>query len=132
MVSVAEPDLLQDDPTRKLMRQIFGAISEYEKTMIVLKLRGARARVKAKDGRCEGAKPFGYFDGEADVITRMKALRASGMGFDRIAATLNAEGVKPRRGERWWGLTVNKILTAAEKVHDEGPKHSAATVSRAV
>jgi len=115
LISVTEPDLLQDDPTRKLMRQIFGAISEYEKTMIVLKLRGARARAKARSGRCEGAKPFGHFDGEADIIARMKALRASGMGFDRIAATLNVEGVKPRRGEKWWGLTVNKILTAAER-----------------
>ena len=45
LLSVAEPDLLQDDPSRKLMRQIFGAIAEYEKTMIVLKLRGARMRV---------------------------------------------------------------------------------------
>jgi len=111
LISVAEPDLLQDDPTRKLMRQIFGAISEYEKTMIVLKLRGARVRAKAKEGRCEGAKPYGHFEGEAAVIERMKTLRASGMGFDRIAGALNAEGIKPRRGERWWGLTVNKILT---------------------
>jgi DNA invertase Pin-like site-specific DNA recombinase len=52
LISVAEPDLLQDDPSRKLMRQIFGAIAEYEKTMIVLKLRGARMRVRAKTGRC--------------------------------------------------------------------------------
>src|SRR5579862_2304378 len=65
LISVAEPDLLQDDPSRKLMRQIFGAIAEYEKTMIVLKLRGARVRTKAKEGRCEGAKPFGVFPGEA-------------------------------------------------------------------
>lgn len=112
LVSVAEPDLLHDDPTRKLMRQIFGAISEYEKTMIVLKLRGARARAKAKGGRCEGAKPYGYRHGESVVLERMKALRASGMGFDRIAAALNEEGIRPRRGERWWGLTVNKILKA--------------------
>src|SRR5690242_1390791 len=59
LISVAEPDLLQDDPSRKLMRQIFGAIAEYEKTMIVLKLRGARMRMRAKTGRCEGAKPYG-------------------------------------------------------------------------
>src|SRR5450432_1163859 len=49
LISVAEPDLLKDDPSRKLMRQIFGAIAEYEKTMIVLKLRGARVRAKAKE-----------------------------------------------------------------------------------
>ncbi len=45
----------------------------------------------------------------------MKALRAEGMGFDRIAAKLNEEGTKPRRGARWWGLTVNNILTGRAK-----------------
>jgi hypothetical protein len=73
LISVTEPDLLQDDPTRKLMRQIFGAIAEYQKTMIVLKLRGARQRQKAKTGRCEGAKPSGDLPGEKDVIARMSA-----------------------------------------------------------
>jgi DNA invertase Pin-like site-specific DNA recombinase len=64
---------LQDDPSRKLMRQIFGAIAEYEKTMIVLKLRGARARARAGRGRCEGRKPFGYYEGEATVLERFKS-----------------------------------------------------------
>jgi DNA invertase Pin-like site-specific DNA recombinase len=114
LISATEPDLLQDDPSRKLMRQIFGAIAEYEKTMIVLKLRGARARQKAKMGRCEGAKPFGTRSGEQAAIERMKALRASGMGFDRIAAVLNAEGVRPRRGSAFYGVTVNKILSRQE------------------
>lgn len=31
LISVTEPDLLQHDPTRVLMRQIFGAIAQYEK-----------------------------------------------------------------------------------------------------
>ena len=51
LISVAEPDLLQDDPTRKLMRQIMGAIAEYEKTMIVLKLRGALCSAKSVSDR---------------------------------------------------------------------------------
>jgi DNA invertase Pin-like site-specific DNA recombinase len=116
LISVAEPDLLKDDPSRKLMRQIFGAIAEYEKTMIVLKLRGARVRTKAKTGRCEGAKPYGELAGERDVLDRMKALRAEGLGFDRIAAKLNEQGIKPRRGARWWGLTVNNILTGRARM----------------
>ncbi len=111
LISAAEPDLLQDDPSRKLFRQMMGAIAEYEKTMIVLKLRGARQRMKAKTGRCEGAKPYGTLPGEAQIIERIKELRTTGMGFDRIAAALNAEGVKPRRGKQWWGLAVNKVLT---------------------
>jgi DNA invertase Pin-like site-specific DNA recombinase len=112
LVSVTEPDLLQNDPTRILMRQIFGAIAEYEKNMIVAKLRGARLRMKAKTGRCEGRKPFGYYEGEEAALERMKVLRETGVGFDRIADILNAEGLKPRTGARWWGKTVNNILSA--------------------
>ena len=123
LVSVAEPDLLQDDPSRKMMRQIFGAISEYEKTMIVLKLRGARNRQRATTGHCEGAKAFGTLPGEVAVIDRMKALRAEGMGFDRIAAKLNEDGVKPRRGARWHGLTVNKILTGKGRKVERAISH---------
>src|SRR5215469_16648941 len=93
LISVAEPDLLQDDPTRKLMRQIFGAIAEYEKTMIVLKLRGARVRARANHGHCEGRKPFGHFEDEIETLARIKALRAEGMGVDRIARRLNEEKV---------------------------------------
>ena len=111
LVSVAEPDLMANDPTRVLLRQMMGAVAQYDKSMIVTKLRAARMRKKARTGRCEGAKPYGYYPGEKAVIERMKALRAQGMGFDRIAQSLNEEGIKPRRGKRWWGLTVNKILT---------------------
>ena len=113
LVSVAEPDLLQDDPTRKLMRQFMGAIAEYEKAMIVMKLRGARIRAKAKDGRCEGRKPYGFYPGELQVVERMKELKASGLGFDRIAEQLNAEGVRPRTGQRWWGRSINNVLSRA-------------------
>jgi DNA invertase Pin-like site-specific DNA recombinase len=111
LVSVQEPDLCSDDPSRKLMRHIMGAFSEYEKSMIVLKLRGARERMKGKTGTCEGRKPYGFYDGEEAVIERMKALRAAGLGFDRIAEQLNAEGLKTRTAARWHGLVVNRILT---------------------
>jgi DNA invertase Pin-like site-specific DNA recombinase len=111
LISVMEPDLLQDDPSRKLMRQIFGAIAEYEKTMIVLKLRGARVRAKSKEGRCEGRKPYGYYEGESIALDRVKALRAEGLGYDRIAARLNEEHIPTRTGKPWHGIVVNRILT---------------------
>ena len=96
LISVTEPDLLQHDPTRVLMRQIFGAIAQYEEAMIVAKLRGARERMKAREGRCEGRKPYGTSDGETEIITRIMALRATGLPYESIAATQNQEGVKPR------------------------------------
>jgi hypothetical protein len=46
------------------MRQIMGSFFEYEKTRVVIKLRGARQRQKARTGRCEGAKPYGHYEGE--------------------------------------------------------------------
>src|SRR5262249_26798032 len=94
--------------------------------MIVLKLRGARQRQKAKTGHCEGAKLYGTLPGEAEVVERMKTLRVGGIGFDKIAATLNAAGIKPRRGKQWWGLAVNKILTRESK----GLRRRQATRSR--
>ena len=80
-VSVAEPDLMENDPSRKAFRQMMGVFAEFEKDTIVAKLRGARIRKRAKEGRCEGRKPYGFYDGENVVIERMKALRAEGLGF---------------------------------------------------
>lgn len=110
LVSVTEPDLLKDDCSRKLMRQVFGAIAEYEKTMIVMKLRGARNRQKAKTGRCEGRKPYGHYPGEKRVVERMRELRAEGTAYDKLAERLTAEGFKTRKGTAWHGFSVQRIL----------------------
>jgi site-specific DNA recombinase len=115
IVSVAEPDLMENDPSRKAFRQMMGVFAEFEKDTIVAKLRGTRIRKRAKEGRCEGRKPYGFYDGENVVIGRMKALRAEGLGFDRIAAQMNAEGLQTRTRGRWHGVMVNRILKAQEK-----------------
>ncbi len=111
LISVAEPDLMATDPTRILMRQLMGAVAQYDKSQIVLKLRGARLRKKAQTGHCEGRKPFGFYESEAEALDRIKALKAEGLGFDRIAAKLNEENIPTRTGKRWHGVVVNRILT---------------------
>lgn len=110
LISVVEPDLCSDDPTRKLLRQIMGAIAEYDKAMVVLKLRGARQRRRAKEGRCEGAKPFGTLAGEADTLRQIQVMRAEGKVFKSIAEILNAAGVAPRRGAKWHPFAIARIL----------------------
>jgi DNA invertase Pin-like site-specific DNA recombinase len=114
LVSVSEPDLLTGDPSRILMRQMLGAFFQYEKTLLVAKLRGARQRVKAQNGRCEGRKPYGTRVGEAAVIERIKALRLTSMAVDKIAEQLNSEGIKPRAGVRWHATSVRRVLLAAD------------------
>ena len=112
LISVAEPDLMKNDPTRILMRQLLGAVAQYDKSQIVAKLKGARMRMRAKEGRCEGRKPFGFYEGEAEVLDRIKALRAEGLGFDRVASKLNEEGVPTRTGKLWHGVVINRILSS--------------------
>ena len=50
-----------DDPTRRLIRQVLGAVSEFEKRVVVLKLRAARERKRARGERVEGVKPMDFF-----------------------------------------------------------------------
>ena len=45
---------IDDTPTAKLVRQVLGAISEFDKAMMVAKLRGARERKRRDLGKCEG------------------------------------------------------------------------------
>jgi site-specific DNA recombinase len=105
LVSVQEPDLMATDPARIAFRQMMGVFAQYDKSQIVLKLRGARNRKRAAEGRCEGRKPYGTREGEQAVIARMRELRKAGLGFDRIAAALNTEASNPARaraGTAWW------------------------------
>jgi hypothetical protein len=71
-------------------------------------------RVLAERG--QGRKRYGFYEGEAVVVARMKALQGAGLSYERIAEQLNAEGVAPRAGGRWWGKTVNNILRQAGEV----------------
>lgn len=114
VVSVNEPDLCSEDPSRILMRQMLGAFFQYEKTLLVAKLRGARQRIRLKEGRCEGRKRYGTRPGESEVVERMIQLRTQGLAVDKVAITLNDEGAKPRAGQRWHATSVYRVLKAAD------------------
>jgi DNA invertase Pin-like site-specific DNA recombinase len=116
LVSIAEPDLCTDDPGRVFMRQILGAVAELERKTIVARTRAARDRIRARDGRCEGAKPYGShpaFPAEREVLAVMRELHAGGRTYHAVSIELNARGLKPRRGPRWHFATVQRILERA-------------------
>ena len=107
-------DLLDNDPTRKLVRQILGAISEYEKSMLVQKLRVARQRCKAKLGKCEGRKS--YKEIAPDIVSQIKRLRRKPKGrrrnsYKEIADQLNLECVKTLNGQSWNLQTVRHAIS---------------------
>jgi DNA invertase Pin-like site-specific DNA recombinase len=100
------------NPTAKLVRQILAAVSEFERCCITLKLKGARERVKAKTGRCEGRKGFGLKPGENDTLATMRRLRTvESMTYSQIADHLNAAGIPSREGKEWRAGSVHRILS---------------------
>ncbi len=95
LISIAEPDLLHDEPTRRLMRQLMGALAAWEAAM---SSSGNKRRAGVVFGKSRpGPMPYGSVQGEQIVVERMKVLRTLGLGFDRIAPCLNSEGFKQRR-----------------------------------
>lgn len=116
-----------DDPSRKLIRQVLGAVAEYERSMIALRLRSGRRRKAEKGGFAYGSPRFGYRaergelvedDGEQATVARMAELREQGASLRTIATTLDAEGHKPKRGTRWHPQTVASVLDAQPRQPD--------------
>lgn len=105
-----------DDPTATLIRQVLGAVAEFDRRVTVAKLRAARDRRSREAGRrVEGARPFGMTESEQVTLIRMRQLHAKPRGLPRrsfavIAATLNTEGHATRRGGPWKPESVRKIL----------------------
>lgn len=113
IISVCDGDLLKDDPTRKLVRQVLGAIAEYDKTMTVLKLKVARERKKAKTGKCEGRKS--YSEVNPEIIREIKRLRRKSknrkpMSFSQIATYLNDKGHRTLTGGLFTTANVQMLL----------------------
>jgi DNA invertase Pin-like site-specific DNA recombinase len=112
------------NPTAKLIRQILASIAEFDRCVTVLKLRGARARKRMKDGmakgftgeealkngKCEGQKSFGEKPEEKQALGDMIVWHRAGLTCQAIAANLNSAGFKTRSGKPWHRSTVAKIL----------------------
>lgn len=110
VISVCEPDLCSSDPSRVLVRQIFGAIAQYDRAMTVIKLRGARQRMKVSKGRCEGVLPFGSKPGEDTSLQYILGAKDIGWTPDHTAIAMNEIGHSTRSGKPWRGSTIRKIL----------------------
>lgn len=104
-----------DDPTSVLIRQILGAVAEFEKSILVQKLRAARLRMRRSGQRCEGRKPYGSTPAEQQTISKILELRKTGLAIAKIADSLSENGIKPRSGEKWHPTQVQRILERTKK-----------------
>jgi len=117
LVAADDPDaFLSDGPTARMVRQILGAVSEFEKANLVAKLKGARDRASVAAGgrRVEGRK--GYTDTNPELIRQAKRLARKNpkTGVARslrdIAGELQALGYQTAKGLPFSPSQVQRLL----------------------
>jgi len=105
---------IDDGPTATLVRQVLGAIAQFDKAMTVAKLRGARERKRREHGKCEGRKT--HAEKRPDVVLMAKRLhRASPLTGQRrslrkIAAELAAAGFFNERGKPFHAQSIERMI----------------------
>jgi site-specific DNA recombinase len=110
LVSVAE-SLDTGSASGRLVLNLLTAVSQWEREAIGERTRVAMAFKKSRGERV-GTLPYGYRlqeDGihlepepaEQHIIARIRDLQASGLTLRAIAAKLNDEGYRTRRGTHW-------------------------------
>ncbi len=120
VVSVTEPEY-GDDEIRTLVRQILGAVAQYERVVIRNRLQGGRKTKAERGGFAYGSPPYGWraedgalvpVQAEQDVLGSMRTWREAGQSLRMIAGRLNADAVPTKRGTgtRWHPATVAKAL----------------------
>ncbi|MCP4182567.1 MAG: recombinase family protein [Hyphomicrobiales bacterium] len=95
LIPASAPDFFTEDtPTAVLVRQVLGAIYQFEKAGLVAKLAVARKRKREATGKCEGRKPLSETAPEAVVLARQlhRKRKGSRMSLRTISAKLAAQG----------------------------------------
>jgi DNA invertase Pin-like site-specific DNA recombinase len=116
LIPVDAPDhFLNESPTAVMVRNILGAMSQFEKASTVDKLRKARERKQQETGKCEGRK--GYAETHPEVVREAKRLarKSPKTGQRRslrtIATGLAALGYSRPDGMPYAAPTVKNILS---------------------
>ena len=106
IIPVDAPEYFSDaTPTMKFIRQVLGAVTELERTMLVDKMKVARDRIRAETGRCEGRKPP-----LPEAIDMARKLRSEGKSLVYIGNALSGAGYRVRKKIKDGPIiTTNKI-----------------------
>jgi DNA invertase Pin-like site-specific DNA recombinase len=106
----------EDTPTAVMVRQILGAISQFEKAITVLKLRAARDRKRATGAKVEGRKS--HLESRPSVVKlakkllwankRMKQRRS----LRQISSALAAQGHHSSSGKPYSASAIRSMLAS--------------------
>jgi len=117
LVPVDSPNhFLEETPTAVMVRQILGAVAQFEKASTVQKLKMARDRKRAATGKCEGRKSFAETHPETVKEAKRLARRSPKTGQRRslrtIAADLAAMGHTRPNGAPYSAQSIKSMLAA--------------------
>lgn len=114
LIPASAPDFFTEDtPTAVLVRQVLGAIAQFDKATTVAKLAAARKRKREANGKCEGRKSIA--EREPKAVARAKALysvKKRKPSLRDIAATLAAEDLLSSTGQPFTAKTVQSMLAS--------------------
>jgi DNA invertase Pin-like site-specific DNA recombinase len=124
--SVMEPDIetVTNDPTKVLIRQIIGAIGQYERALIRGRMQAGKLVKEARGGYVGGQPGYGYradqrelIDDpeESEVVRMVLALRAAGSSYRAICESLADAGYRPRRARTWHPMVARSIVQRHER-----------------
>jgi DNA invertase Pin-like site-specific DNA recombinase len=114
LVAADKPDAFLDDtPTANLIRQVLGAVSEFEKAMVVSKLKGARDRKRATGVKVEGRK--NYLEINPDMVRIAKRLhrypvKGRRRSLRQVSTALASEGFVTGKGKPYAAAAVAKMI----------------------
>jgi DNA invertase Pin-like site-specific DNA recombinase len=123
VISVTEPEY-GDDEMRAFVRQVLGAVSEYERAVIVKRMQAGRATKASRGGYAYGSPVFGtrsvnrelvLDESEAATVARIMELHASGQSTRQIAAQVNSEGRTSKRGGIWSSRTISRVIARSDQ-----------------
>ncbi len=113
----------------RLVLNVLASVAQWEREACGERTSAALQQVKAEGGRlggealgwsrtdetdAEGRRAVAEIVEEVETVRRIRDLRDAGESLRRIAAALDAEGRKTKKGGRWAPETVRKVLRRAE------------------
>jgi DNA invertase Pin-like site-specific DNA recombinase len=111
LIPATAPDFFTEEtPTAVLVRQVLGAIHQFEKASLVAKLKAARDRQKADTGKCEGRRS--YSEARPEVVALAKQMSAQRMSLRKISAALAEQGHLTSGGKPYVASAVQAMLAA--------------------
>lgn len=112
LIAADSPDAFLDDtPTATMIRQILGSVAQFEKAMLVAKLKGARDRKKAVTGKCGGRRS--YAERSPEMVKMAKKLhRYQKLSLREIASELETAGYFSATGKRLEAAAIARMIAA--------------------